>query len=118
MSANGNHRIARLIAFGFAAIPFCFGALRAFTTGSDFRYLVTALASVAAAWIAFRVSSARVPSRWGRSFLALVVSSVAGGLAAFAQGAKSVPAVAVVATAFGMCFTLGGMLGLFSRKAA
>jgi len=47
-------RLSRVLAVAFAAIPFVFGGLRALQTRTDFRYLVTALASLAAAVTIFR----------------------------------------------------------------
>ena len=109
-------RSRRILALGSAALPVGFGALRALTTGTDFRYLVTALASLAAAATIFRFGLARVSSRWLLSGLALVACTLVGGLVAFAEGATSAPAVGVVALAFGLCFSASGMLGLFARS--
>jgi hypothetical protein len=97
------------------AVPVGFGALRAVTTGTDLRYLVTAVASLAVAATLFRVGASRISSRWLLSSLALVASTLAGSAVAMWQGATSGPAVAVVATSFGVCVTASGMLGLFSR---
>jgi hypothetical protein len=48
--------------------------------------------------------------------LALAVSTLAGALVAFGQGATSLGAVGMVATGFAACATVGGMLGVFSRR--
>lgn len=117
MPQEADKRIARAIGFVLASMPICFGALRALTTGTDFRYLVTALASLVAAGITFRLSAGRVRSRGLRSSLALALSTLVGAIVAFGQGATSVAAVATVAGGFGVCVTLGGMLGVFARKA-
>jgi hypothetical protein len=117
MSKNTGQWFVRALAICFAAAPVGFGALRALTTGTDFRYLFTALAVLAAAGITFRVGAARVRSRWLLSFLALALSTLVGGVVAVAQGATSIGAIAAVVVAFGLCVTIGGMLGVFSRTA-
>jgi hypothetical protein len=115
MSLEARKRVARAVGFALASMPLCFGALRALTSGTDFRYLITALVSLAAAGFTFRLSAGKMRSSWGRTFLALAVSTLAGAMAAFGQGASSAAAVATVAGGFGICVTLGGMLGAFSR---
>jgi len=117
MNRDATRKLGRLLALGFAAIPVGFGALRALTTGTDFRYLVTALASLAAAATIFRLGASRVRSRWPLSCLALAGSTLVAATVAFGQGATSGPAVWLVALAFSLCVTTSGMLGLFSRAA-
>ena len=117
MSPDATRKFVRLLALGFAAIPVGFGALRALTTGTDFRYLVTALASLAAAATIFRLGASRVRSRWRLGGLGLAGSTLVAAAVAFGQGAASVPAVAMVALGFSLCVTTSGMLGLFSRAA-
>ncbi len=116
MSPDATRKFVRLLALGFAALPVGFGALRALTTGTDFRYIVTALASLAMAATIFRLGASRVRSRWLLSGVALVGSTLVAAAVAFAQGATSGPAVSVVALAFSLCVTTSGMLGLFSRS--
>jgi len=117
MSLEARKKAARAVGFVLASMPLCFGALRALTSGTDFRYVITAFVSLTAAGLTFRLSAGRMRSSWGRSFLALAVSSLAGAMAAFGQGASSAAAVGTVAGGFGICVTLGGMLGVFSRRA-
>ena len=117
MSKNASRWFVRVLAVCFAAAPVACGALRAFTTGTDFRYLITALAVLATAGITFRIGAARVRSRWLISFLALALSTLIGGVVAIGQGATSIGAIGAVVAAFGLCVTLGGMLGAFSRTA-
>ena len=116
MSQAAPPRLVRVLAVGCAAIPVGFGALRALTTGTDFRYLITALASLAAAATIFRLGASRVSSRWLLSSLALAASTLVGGVVAFGQGATSAAAVWVVAFGFGLCVSASGRLGMFSRK--
>ena len=117
MPSNTTRRFMRALAVCLMAVPVGFGALRALTTGTDFRYLVTALAALVVAGITIRVGAPRLRSRWFLSLLALALSTLAGGIVAFGQGATSVAAVVVVATLFGLCVTTGGMLILRSRSA-
>lgn len=117
MTYSAPPKSVTVLAVVFAAIPVGFGTLRAVTTGTDLRYLATAVASLAVAGTVFRGGASRVSSRWLLSSLALAASTLAGGAVAMWQGATSGPAVAVVATSFGLCVTASGMLGLFSRRA-
>ena len=116
MSPEQQQKVARAVGVVVAFLPIGFGALRALTSGTDFRYLVTACAALVAAGITFRLSAGRVRSRWARTILALTLSTLVGAIAAFAQGAASVAAVGTVTGGFGICVTLGGMLGAFSRR--
>ncbi len=109
--------IARVLAVGFAALPVGFGALRALTTGTDFRYLLTAAASLAAAALIFWFGASRVTSRWLLMCMALAVSTLIGGVVAFGLGATSVGAVWFVTFGFGVCVTASGMFGLLARSA-
>jgi 4-amino-4-deoxy-L-arabinose transferase-like glycosyltransferase len=118
MHQKVRRKLVRLLALGSAAVPLGFGALRALTTGTDFRYLVTALASLAAAATIFRLGASRVRSRWRLGGIGLAGSTLVAAAVAFGQGATSAPAVWVVAVAFSLCVTTSGMLGLFSRSAA
>ena len=118
MSKTPSQWFVRALAVCFAAAPVGFGALRAFTTGTDFRYLVTALAVLAVAGITFRLGAPRVRSHWLLSFLALALSTLVGGVVAIGQGATSIGAIVAVVAAFGLCVTVGGVLGVFSRAAA
>lgn len=117
MTKGAGQWFVRALAVCFAAAPVGFGALRALTTGTDFRYLITALAVLATAGITFRVGAARIQSRWLLSYLALTLSTLVGGIAAIGQGATSIGAIGAVVAAFGLCVTIGGMLGVFSRTA-
>jgi hypothetical protein len=90
-----------------AIIPVGFGALRAITTGSDFRYLWVALVSSVAAGVAL-TATRRFPSRWLASVaVAVVAATIAAAGAAFALGGRSVPAVLFVAAGFAVCSGVG-----------
>jgi hypothetical protein len=117
MSKNASQWFVRALAVCFAAAPVGFGALRALATGTDFRFLVTALAALAVAGITFRVGTPRVRSRWLLSFLAFALSTLVGGVVAIEQGATSIGAIGAVVAAFGLCVTIGGGLGAFSVSA-
>lgn len=117
MNHDRNRRLARVLVVVFAAIPFAFGALRALQTGSDFRYLVTALASFAAASAIFRFGSARgraAASPVLLSLLALSAATLLAGAVSFGLGATSAAAVWLVAFCFSLCVTASGALGLFA----
>lgn len=105
----------RILGYAFAAVPVGFGALRAITTGSDVRYLVTAIASLFTAAAIFRVGGSRVSSRWLPATIALTASTFVSRVVALWQGANSAAAVWFVAVSFSLCFVVGGILGAFSR---
>ena len=110
--------LTRVVAAVPAAIPFVFGALRAFQTGTDFRYLATALGSLVPVAIVFYLGSpvTTTSSAWRRSLLALVAGTVMAGGTAFGVGARSLVAVFVVSLGFTLCIATSGTLGLFERR--
>lgn len=108
-------RVTRVCGIVLAALPLSFGALRAVTSGTDFRYLVTAGVVVAAGGWVFRRASFVGRPVWMRPAVAVALSFAAGVLAAFGQGAASVGAVATVVGGFAVAVTLGGLLGAFTR---
>jgi hypothetical protein len=108
----------RIVALLIAAVPVVFGAVRLVSTGNDYRYLLTALAALAAAATVYGYGAARVQSRCVRAVLSLAASTLLGAAVAFGQGARSPGAVWFVSIGFALCVTAGGMLGLFSRRAS
>ena len=105
-----------------AAIPVAFGALRAATTGTDFRYLWVALASSVAAGIVAvqnRGTAAASSSPARRIVRSAVAGAAAAALTAFALGGRSAAAVLTVSVGFGACSGIGMVLaaGLNSRDA-
>ena len=90
-----------------AAVPFGFGLIRLFQTGSDFRFLWMALVSFLSASAVLAIGQ---PDR-RRPLLRLLVAAAAfaaavllGGATAFMLGASSGLAVWVVAFGFGLCW--------------
>ncbi len=111
----------RILAIIAAAIPFAFGALRAIQTGDDYRYLITALASLVAATLIFRVGGRRrgaASSPWGFALIVLVGTTVITAGVAFLTGARNLPAIGIVAISFSLCTTASQALGLFARSDA
>ena len=113
MKPDVTRRIVRMFALVLAAIPLTFGALRALQTGTDYRYLIVALASLATAATAFRFGP---PGRLASSALGLVTSTLVAGAVAFGLGASSAAAVWFVALGFSLCETASGALGLFAPR--
>ena len=107
--------IARLIAILLFSAPPVFGILRLLTTGTDARYLWTALASSigAAAWL---VRPARRSAPTGLQTAAAAATAAALAVAcATALGATSGPAIGVVCAAFGGC-SAGGLSLLIRQR--
>lgn len=101
-----------------ALVPFAFGVLRALETGSDFRFLWTALGSSLGAILVMTLGKARSRSRhalFSLSIVALVMATLLAALAALLLGARSAPAIWVVAFGFGLCSAVGGALLTFSQ---
>ena len=107
-----------LLSILFAAIPFAFAIVRALQTGSDFRYVWVALGSFVGAAAVMAIGKARQRTPAGvlaLAVVALIVASVLAGMVAFAVGASSLLAVAVVAVGFGGCHAASRGLYLLSR---
>lgn len=96
-----------------AALPIAFGVIRAVTTGTDFRYLWSAIAALVGAAVTARGGNTdRVAVRGA---LALCVATLLAAAMAFLVGARSPGAVLVVALAFGACAAVGSGLVAWSR---
>jgi small-conductance mechanosensitive channel len=97
------------------ALPLLFGVARAASTGTDFRYLWTALAALVAAALvlslerAGRGTPASLLVPW---LAALIVATLVAGATGYMLGARSIPALGVVAVSFGLCCATG--LALFA----
>jgi predicted neutral ceramidase superfamily lipid hydrolase len=116
MQRSSRERLIFLVAILFAVVPFAFGLIRAYTTGSDFRYLWVAVASFIGASVVMTLGKARSRApTFMLPALVLVFSTLVGAATAFLLGAKSAPAVLVVALAFGLCWTASCTLYVLSR---
>ena len=89
-----------------AAVPFVFAALRAATTGNDFRYLWLALASTLMAAVMLALRGHRMPE-WRRLMRALFSSTAAAYSTGFLVGAANPISIFVVALGFAVCSTAG-----------
>jgi hypothetical protein len=99
------------LALALLATPFAFGLARLITTGSDWRYLVVALASTLGAGVVMLRRRSGVS--WGTGMRVLVgVGSAAllASLGAVAVGARSGTAIAMVAIGFALCSGGGAAL--------
>ena len=117
MLSPARRAMSRLAACLFAAAPVLFGTARAIQTRTDFRYLVVALATLTTVVIVMLVRRNDHALTPGRAVLAFVAASFVGSGLAFAQGAKSISAVIVVALAFAGCATLAVWLGFGTPSA-
>ena len=105
-------RIVRALGLACGAAPFVFALIRAVTTeGSDTRYFWVALASTAgAAIVLLQGNASRTASIVAQSLAGFVLSTMSAVLAARVLGTSLGPGLLVVATAFGLCSTAGGVL--------
>jgi MFS family permease len=117
MRRSPRERLIYFLSILFAATPFAFALIRAFSTGYDLRFLWMALASFvgAAAVVAAGKASDRRPKSVLASALILITATLLAGLAAFLLGAKSVVAAGLVAFAFGFCWAVSHALYKLSR---
>ena len=95
------------------APPIAFGVIRAATTGTDFRYLWTALAALTGAVAV--TARGQATSRSAVLLLAACAGTVLAAATAFAGGARSRGAVLAVALAFAACEAVGSALVVRSR---
>jgi len=96
------------LAILFAAVPFGFALIRAFSTGYDLRYIWVALASCAGAAIVMMAGRGNT----GRAGVTLamasfVMSTLLAMLTALLIGTRFGPGIIVVASAFGFCSAVG-----------
>jgi hypothetical protein len=101
-----------------AAVPVAFGCLRAISTGDDVRYLWMAGAAILGSMAVLPHSGARAPANgWiGRGLAAVASGAACAAVAAVVQGARSVPGVAIVAVAFGLCTGTSARLVMLARE--
>lgn len=100
-------RIAGIL---IAAAPVAFAAIRASTTGTDFRYFWVALVSTVSAGSTVALArTARHPTSGlvARMAIAVFVAIGASAVTSFAVGAGSAPGVLMVSCGFALCSGVG-----------
>ena len=90
-----------------AALPIAFGVLRAASTGADYRYVWTAVASTLVAMVVMMIRRGTMVPTARRVVGALLGAATVASVTGFAQGATSVPAVLFVALGFAICEACG-----------
>ena len=117
---NWRRRSWLLLATIAAAVPVAFGCIRAVTTGDDVRYLWMAGAAMLGSMaVVARRSGDAIPANvpLGRGVGAVACGTVCAAVAAVLQGARSVPGVAIVALAFGVCTGTSAVFAMLARQA-
>ncbi len=103
-----------------AAVPVAFGCIRAVTTGDDVRYLWMAGAAILGSMaVVPRRRSGASPTNvlLGRGLSAVACGAVCAAVTGVLQGARSVPGVAIVALAFGLCTGTSAVFAMLAREA-
>jgi hypothetical protein len=121
MRRSHRQRLIDLVSIVLTAAPFAFALIRAFSTGSDLRFLWTALASALGATGVMVVAKARHRTPMALlavSAAAIVIATLLAGSTALLLGARSAPAVWAVAFAFGLCCAAGSALHALSSPRA
>ena len=109
-----------LAAIVAAAVPVAFGGIRAVTTGDDVRYLWMAAAAILGSMaVAARRGSDAIPTNvtFGRGVSAVACGTLCAAVTGVLQGARSVPGVAIVALAFGVCTGTSAVFAMHARQA-
>jgi hypothetical protein len=102
-----------------AAVPFAFALIRAFQTGTDFRYLWLAIAALFSAALVMVLGKAREGRRnvvlalWAVAFFTSTLVTVFVGRL---LEARSSTAIWVIAVAFGLFSSTGQLLYTLSRS--
>jgi hypothetical protein len=121
MRRSPRDRRLQALSILFAAVPFAFALIRAARSGSDFRYLWVAIASLLGAMAVMAVGQA---SRSALSVApalsvgAFITSTLLAVLAAMLLGTTLGPGILVVASSFGFCCAASGLLDAFSYPRA
>jgi uncharacterized damage-inducible protein DinB len=120
MTRSLHGRGLRALSFGFAALPFGFGSIRAFQThAADLRYIWVALAALCGAAAVMAAVGLRdnKPNHgvalFGAVFVAATLLAVIAGLL---LGTVLGPGIAVVGSAFGFCLAAGCLLYVLSQQ--
>lgn len=99
-------------------VPFGFGAIRAITSGSDFRYIWMALAAaLALASVAIASRGIQAPNEiLARSGGVCLLATLLAAAAGYLLGARSPVSVGIVAVSFGLCEAAGFAFTMLSRR--
>ena len=108
-------RALYLAAILFALVPFAFGLTRALSTGTDYRYFWVAFASFIGAAVVMKFGKTTSRSIVSAAFVVLIIATLVAAVTAFLVGAKSGPAVLVVALSFALCYSASCALYKMSR---
>lgn len=106
-----------ILSIFFAIAPFAFGLIRAFQTGSDFRILLMAFASLLGALVVRMIAKTR--SRNQNSVLILsaltfIITAIFAGLTAYILGATAAAGVWGIAFVLAFCWTASFVLYSYS----
>jgi hypothetical protein len=117
MSNSGSRRVSLAASVFFLSLPVAFGAIRAFTTGNDFRYLCLAGAAIAGSMVvtALRPRTDGGAFPVGGALLAVAAGTGCAFAAALLMGTTANLGLAIVAISFGLCTGTGACLALFRR---
>ena len=117
--------LRELLFFGagimLTALPFAFGLLRAWQTGTDLRYLWVALSAFVGSSVVISIGKSRSKTSTvtvGVAVVALLVATIAAVLGAKFLANTQSAAAWIVAFFFGFCTTVGTVLYFVSRPRA
>ena len=117
MTGSAREKIFAILSAAFALAPFAFGAVRAATTGSDYRMLWMAVASAVGAMVIAALTTRKKGTlALGFVILTLVVSTLLAGLTGYMLGATAGPGVWMVAFVLGFCWAASLTLFSLSRS--
>ena len=110
----------RALAMLLAGIPFAFGMIRVFETGTDVRYIWVALAAMGGGMIATMVARRlrQAPTTGGLVAAVFISSALHAAVAARLLGTRMGPALLIVATGFAACFAAATYVATVSRSPA
>ena len=108
----------KALAMLLAGIPFAFGMIRAFETGTDVRYIWVALAAMSGGMIATTLARRlrQPPTTAGVVAAVFVTSAVLAGAAARLLGTRMGPGLLIVAAGFAACFAAATLVAMTSAK--
>jgi hypothetical protein len=108
----------KALAMLFAGIPFAFGMIRAFETGTDVRYIWVALAAMIGGILATSVARRlrQAPTTGGLVAAVFVMSAINAGVAARLLGTRMGPGLLLVAAGFAACFAAATLVATAAAK--